>query len=129
AAKMRFRRSHSGNRARQLRWRQARVQTVSVHARRHGVPHGHGCRPLKLSEALACGVPVVAAGVGDVNEMLSAASQRYQPGNARDLALKLRHQLTEPTIAQASSVAAYDWQALAGDTAALLATCLQRPPG
>lgn len=89
---------------------------------------GRYCFPLKLSEALACGVPVVAAGVGDVNEMLSAASQRYQPGDASDLALKLRHQLSEPTIAQAAPTAARDWQALAEDTAALLATCLQRPP-
>lgn len=89
---------------------------------------GRYCFPLKLSEALACGVPVVAAGVGDVNEILGAPSQRYRPGDAHDLAQKLQQQLSAPANGQAASTAARDWKALAGDTADLLAMCLQRRP-
>lgn len=88
---------------------------------------GRYCFPLKLAESLACGVPVVAAAVGDVNDLLSDPSQRYQPGNANELALKLRQQLSEPMLGEAAANAVRDWHALAGDTVDLLAMCLSRP--
>jgi glycosyltransferase involved in cell wall biosynthesis len=51
---------------------------------------GRYCFPLKLHEMLACRVPVVAAAVGDVANVLSGRPDRlYAPGDAADLAHKV----------------------------------------
>ncbi|HEY9630959.1 MAG TPA: glycosyltransferase family 4 protein [Coleofasciculaceae cyanobacterium] len=49
-----------------------------------------------ILEAMACGVPVVASRVGGIPEVLSGefAQGLFQPGNAEDLAAKLRHTLS-----------------------------------
>ena len=59
-----------------------------------------------LLEAMACGVPVVASRVGGIPEVLSGefAQDLFQPGDAKDLAAKLRYRLNwqtqDPTLGQ-----------------------------
>ena len=59
---------------------------------------GRYCFPLKLQEAIACGVPVCAAMVGDVPLLLkNQPAMQYTPGNSFQLAEKLSALLVRDT--------------------------------
>lgn len=80
---------------------------------------GRYCFPLKLYESLACGVPVVAAAVGDVPLLLpSEAGLTYPPGESSALAAAIVRQLDAGNVKVHVSVA--DWQARAAQIQALL---------
>lgn len=52
------------------------------------------CFPMKLAEMAACGLPVVAADVGDVSRLLAdRPDARFRPGDGESLAQKLLAQL------------------------------------
>lgn len=90
---------------------------------------GRYCSPLKLNEALACQVPVVAARVGDVSDMLRAnlPVHGYSPGNAAELAFKVKQLLDHSRPPPSSFPPANDWLKLAIDTADLLQLAWQQP--
>ncbi len=61
---------------------------------------GRYCFPLKLYEIIACGVPLVAASLGDVREVLEPyPGSLYSPGDVSGLAAQIRRQLAQPTPA------------------------------
>lgn len=73
---------------------------------------GRYCFPLKLYEAVACGVPVVAAAVGDVQDMLRGSPHAlYPPGDLPLLADAIRRQLDEPQ--SMGSLPVPEWDSLA----------------
>jgi glycosyltransferase involved in cell wall biosynthesis len=58
---------------------------------------GRFCFPMKLYETLACGVPVAAASVGAVSELLAADPRcLYDPDDAHSLATVIERQLKQP---------------------------------
>lgn len=74
---------------------------------------GDFCHPQKACEALACGVPVVAAATGSVAEFLGGfPDSLYTVGDAGDLARVLRRRLEGTPDPQAAEV--HDWRAIAG---------------
>ncbi|RRN58792.1 glycosyltransferase [Pseudoxanthomonas sp. SGNA-20] len=63
---------------------------------------GKYCHPLKLTEALACGVPVCAAETGDAALLLSNNPEAlYTPGDPYELAQQIHNQLTNTSKALA----------------------------
>ncbi len=61
-------------------------------------PFGRYNYPQKAREILACGVPIVAAEVGTMKELLRNHPEcLYQPGDPRSLARAVRSQLANPT--------------------------------
>lgn len=81
---------------------------------------GRYCYPMKLEEAIACGVPVVAANVGDVAQRL-AFDERclYRPGDAAGLASRLRLQIEAGR--RTCAPVAVSWADLAGRLEGVLA--------
>jgi glycosyltransferase involved in cell wall biosynthesis len=76
-------------------------------------PFGRYCFPQKAYEMLACRLPAVAADVGAMGRFFKDQPQcRYRPGDAADLAAKLRAQLAAP-VAPAVPIAG--WSELIGD--------------
>jgi glycosyltransferase involved in cell wall biosynthesis len=72
---------------------------------------GRYCFPMKLQEMNACGVPVVAAAVGDVASILETVPNAlYPPGDAVALAAAIRAQLAAPSVLAVPRVAT--WHAL-----------------
>jgi glycosyltransferase involved in cell wall biosynthesis len=67
--------------------------------------------PLKLFEAMAMGKPVVGARIGQVAELLADGETGllYEPGNARDLADKVRLALDLPDRGRKMGSAAREW--------------------
>lgn len=66
---------------------------------------GRACYPMKLAEMIACGVPVVAASVGDVPRILAYREQcLYSPDDSVQLAQRVRSQITNPMRADPESV-------------------------
>jgi teichuronic acid biosynthesis glycosyltransferase TuaC len=62
-------------------------------------PFGRFCFPQKAYEMAACGIPVVAAGVGDTRQLFAEYPQcLYRPDGARQLAERIWDQLREPRI-------------------------------
>jgi len=62
-------------------------------------PFGRFCLPQKAYEMAACGIPIVAAGVGDTKRLFAEYRQcLYRPDDARDLAERIRHQLRAQQI-------------------------------
>jgi glycosyltransferase involved in cell wall biosynthesis len=60
-------------------------------------PFARACHPMKLVEMVACGIPVVAADVGEISSLLSdRADARYVPGNHTMLSDRIRQQLLSP---------------------------------
>lgn len=82
---------------------------------------GRFCYPMKLAESLACGVPVVAARVGEAAVQLAGqANALYVPGDAEDLARKISGRLQVPAAGDAG--VAQGW----GDLAQPLERVLRR---
>lgn len=74
---------------------------------------GNFCHPQKACEALACGVPVVAAKTGSVAEFLGGFPYSlYEVGNVEELATVLRLRLTEALGPQQAEV--LDWSGVTG---------------
>jgi glycosyltransferase involved in cell wall biosynthesis len=60
---------------------------------------GRYCFPQKFYEAVACGIPVVAAEVGAMKELLRKTPQcLYKPDDVNSLVTVLRHQLEKPEL-------------------------------
>ncbi|MCH6482983.1 glycosyltransferase [Pseudoxanthomonas sp. LH2527] len=65
---------------------------------------GRYCFPLKLHEMLAMRIPVVAAALGDVSELLEGVPQSlYAPGDVGMLVEMISKQLSAPAISEISS--------------------------
>jgi glycosyltransferase involved in cell wall biosynthesis len=84
---------------------------------------GFGYPPL---EAMARGVPVVAARAGSMPEVLGDAALFHEPGSAEDLAVQVRRILNDETLRQdlvrlgKARVRRYTWKASAERMAAIL---------
>jgi len=60
---------------------------------------GKYCFPQKFYEGVACGVPVVAAGVGALRELLEECPEHlYEPDNVEHLVAALRRQIDSPVV-------------------------------
>jgi teichuronic acid biosynthesis glycosyltransferase TuaC len=58
---------------------------------------GMYCFPQKTREFMACNIPLIAAGVGSLKELLGNHPEwLYEPGNARSLAVTLEKRLSDP---------------------------------
>ncbi|MCX7513743.1 glycosyltransferase family 4 protein [Frateuria hangzhouensis] len=74
---------------------------------------GRYCFPQKAYEMLACGLPVVAANVGAMGELLADVPDcLYRAGDAEDLAARIGRQLAAPVVPR---VPIKDWQELIGE--------------
>jgi glycosyltransferase involved in cell wall biosynthesis len=90
--------------------------------------------PVKLYEALACGVPVVASAVTGQGEIvdLTMSGITFEPGNAQQLAAAVNQLESSPAVAAAMGTNALrashgqDWDARAADVLAFV-TALQKP--
>lgn len=73
-------------------------------------PFGRYCFPQKAYEMLACGLPVVAANVGAMGDLLAGTPAcLYRTGDSADLAERLQSQLDSPVTPQ---VPIKDWREL-----------------
>lgn len=80
---------------------------------------GRYCFPLKLIEMRACGLPVVAAAVGDVAPYLAGrATSLYSPGDDLGLARNLRIQLDR--LPDSLPMSPPGWPAVSGQLMAIL---------
>jgi len=80
---------------------------------------GRACHPQKLVEMAACGLPLVAAAVGDAARLLGAQPKcLYTSGNAFELADRIATQLLRPQLPD-STIGA-DWSSLGRRLANLL---------
>ena len=62
-------------------------------------PFGRFCFPQKAYEMAACGLPIVAAAVGDVRHLLANHPESlYRPDDSGDLAEHLREQMLAPRV-------------------------------
>ena len=88
---------------------------------------GRYCFPLKFQEAMACGVPVCAAMVGDVAHLLKDhPTMQYRPGDALQLAEKLNTLLAGERDSVSYTVS--DWTALAAQLDKILQNAAQQLP-
>jgi glycosyltransferase involved in cell wall biosynthesis len=86
-------------------------------------PFGRYCFPQKAHEMLACGLPVAAADVGAMPDLLAETSScLYQADNPESLASVLLAQLENPI---ASTVAIDDWEKLIGSIEPKLAKLIR----
>ena len=70
---------------------------------------GRACYPMKLVEMMACGLPVVAAAVGDVPRILAHREQcLYPPGDSAQLMRQILSQIMHPVRPDPGSVATWD---------------------
>jgi glycosyltransferase involved in cell wall biosynthesis len=90
---------------------------------------GFGYPPL---EAMARGIPVVAARAGSLPEVLGDAALFHEPGNAEDLAVQMRRALGDETLRRElvrrgkDRVGLYTWRASAERMAVILRSALGR---
>lgn len=84
---------------------------------------GRFCYPLKLAESIACGVPIVAADVGDTSLIGRDALRTYAPGNVNDLVEAIELQLRTPL--SSDGLSAFDWEERAIQMEALLAEAIR----
>lgn len=84
---------------------------------------GRACHPQKLVEMAACGLPMVAAAVGDAAIMLDQANL-YVSGDALALAQRLEQQLDAPSRAPSST--ALRWSELAVRLEAILQEAIEK---
>ncbi len=86
-------------------------------------PFGRACFPQKLGEMVACGLPLVAAAVGEVAALLAAQPAcLYPPGDPHQLAERLAGQLRAPQ--RASPTLGVAWEALGLRLESLLVAAL-----
>ena len=87
-------------------------------------PFGRYCFPQKAYEMLACGLPVAAADIGQMHDLLAGTPQAlFTAGDAQALA---RAVLCQSQAGQRSHVPIADWAALIGDVEAALLRVLQQ---
>ena len=80
---------------------------------------GRCCYPLKLAESLACGIPVVAADIGDARILVSGETAcLYRPGDIKGLAEAVALQLAAPR--HPAPLQVHDWDQRAAALAGLL---------
>lgn len=73
-----------------------RALDVGVVCNRPG-PFAEACHPMKLVEMAACGLPTVAADIGEVSRLLAdRPDARYPPGNSAALAARIMAMLETP---------------------------------
>lgn len=88
-------------------------------------PFGRYCFPQKAYEMLACRLPVAAARVGAMTQLLADIPWcLYQPDDADDLARALLAQLDRPVV---SNVSIDDWAQLLGDLEPRLRAICRHP--
>lgn len=75
---------------------------------------GRACYPMKLAEMVACGLPVVAAALGDVPQILGQRDQcLYSPGDSSQLMRRIRSQVIDPVHVDRKSIASWNELGLA----------------
>ena len=90
-------------------------------------PFGRYCFPQKAYEMLACGLPVAAADIGQMHDLLAGTPQAlFTAGDAQALA---RAVLCQSQAGQRSHVPIADWAALIGDVEAALLRVLHQANG
>ena len=90
-------------------------------------PFGRYCFPQKAYEMLACGLPVAAADIGQMHDLLAGTPQAlFTAGDAQALA---RAVLCQSLAGQRSHVPIADWAALIGDVEAALLRVLHQANG
>ncbi len=72
---------------------------------------GRFCYPLKLVESIACGVPVVAAAVGDTRRIGGETLATYSPGSCEELKAAIEQQLSIPSRAPRSLACSWEQRA------------------
>jgi glycosyltransferase involved in cell wall biosynthesis len=73
-----------------------RALDVGVVCNRPG-PFAYACHPMKLVEMAACGLPAIAADIGEVSRLLADRPDAlYPPGDSAILADRIVHTLTAP---------------------------------
>jgi glycosyltransferase involved in cell wall biosynthesis len=88
-------------------------------------PFGRFCFPQKAYEMAACGIPFVAADVGEMHALLSDTPEcLYRADDAGSLAAALRNQLLEPRL---TGIVPEDWRRLVARLDDAL-TRMQAPP-
>ena len=90
-------------------------------------PFGRYCFPQKAYEMLACGLPVAAADIGQMHDLLAGTPQAlFTAGDAQALA---RAVLCQLQAGQCPHVPITDWAALIGDVEAALLRVLHQANG
>ena len=79
----------------------AHIAAMNVAVSSHAPVEGFYFSPLKLYEYMACGVPVVAAGLGQQGDFIEpgVSGELYRAGDAADLAAKITGLLKKPEYA------------------------------
>ncbi len=72
---------------------------------------GRFCYPLKLVESIACGIPVVAAAVGDTRRIGGETLATYSPGSCEELKAAIEQQLSIPSRAPRSLACSWEQRA------------------
>jgi glycosyltransferase involved in cell wall biosynthesis len=93
--------------------------------------------PVKLYEALACGVPVVASAVLGQRDLVESTTCgiTFEPGNAQQLAAAVTRLASDPALAAAMAANAsrasrgHDWDARGAAVVAFVTTLLEGPSG
>jgi glycosyltransferase involved in cell wall biosynthesis len=84
---------------------------------------GRYCYPQKLMESIACGIPLVAAGVGEVARILAENPHAlYRPGDSASLADAIRRMLVDP---RPVSIPVADWHERGGQLESVLSKQLR----
>lgn len=72
------------------------------------------CFPYKIVEYMACNVPIVATGVGDVKELLSAHKGSIcKPNSIQDLAEKIKIQMGKKRVSYRKKAMEFSWDKIA----------------
>lgn len=101
-----------------------RALDVGVVTNRDGA-FARGAFPMKLAEMVSCGLPLVAADLGEVTDLLcDRPDSRYPPGDPVALAARINSQLQNPRPLDKGL--AREWGKLAGEYLGIMAAALRR---